>query len=225
MTYADRLVQIADERAAKAIAEQPPTDANYAAVVVSVSADGLTAMVTQDGAQTPTPVKVMGHVHCRAGDRVGVGKWGEWYVCGVFGRVAGLAEAYVSQAGQVGSASTSWADLPGSPGGTFSKRWTASQVAVDVAVSGYSTLTGSVINVGITKDGGSTTDKVFDFQAAVNSGNSADLNRHSISGTGQFAWAAGTYTWRLRWMLAGGGQAFQTDADDWVSARLREVFV
>lgn len=101
--------------------------------VMSVDTTALRAAVTFDGSSLAVPVKMFGHVDAVEGDRVGLQKFGtDWVIVGAYARrwqaVGGVHQ--LSAGGTMSS--TTYADLPGSPQFTFTKRWSTSAVLMGI---------------------------------------------------------------------------------------------
>lgn len=109
------------------------TATNPAGTVMSVDTTNLRAMVTFDGSSLAVPVKMFGHIDAAEGDRVGLQRFGtDWVIVGAYARRwQAVSGAHQLSAGGTMS-STTYADLPGSPSFTFTKRWATSAVLMGV---------------------------------------------------------------------------------------------
>lgn len=234
------LIAIIDQRVAQALASGNDTATG---VVTSVNTAALSAQVTFDPSGVSAPVGVLGHVLAAEGDRVVMHRYGgnkvraerstderlgervgDWFVTGVTNTRPILGSTSINQAtgsGQV--TSNSWTNMPGSPTMTLVKSLDSTAVVAGMYWSGYGDNIGTTVEWGLTKDGGSTTDKFGDFQVANTTGAAFSDRQPGLSGFRRFTgWAAGTYPLVFRWKLP-AGVYFEQDGGDWLSGIAWEV--
>lgn len=195
-------------------------------IVNSVTPDRLRAVVTMSDATAGSPVKVTGGCWPRAGDKVGLIRFGsEWYVTHILSRVAGPNFASYSAASGGGTTtSTTPVDLPGAPTFAFTKQWSGSPIMLGMWSSMFQTLASGTIGLHMAFVDAAAATTTYLVYAHGEAGNGA---RELLGGvrtipdaTYTSALPAGPYTVRLRWSTA-AGQLNQNTAD-WISAAVTE---
>lgn len=196
-----------------------PTDVGS---VVSVQSTNMRAMVIFDGATVATPVKVTGHTHPVANDRVGLIRYGsDWYIESVLNRIAGPAFAGTGAESPGGTTTSATpTDLPGPMTFTFVKRWDTTPILIGHWASVYGTtalvgVTGSLAFVAAA----TTTYTVWDV-AMLGDGvrQYPGATRRIPDATYTSALPAGTYTVRMQWHRSAGTGTANQNTDDWSSA-------
>lgn len=177
--------------------------------------------VTFDGSSLAVPVKQFGGVKARAGDRVGLVKFGsEWVVVGSF--TAFIQEDVGLQApATIGSTtSATYTATAGNESFQFVKAWDDTLVKLRVDVGAYlTTTTGTTMQLGLSfAELGTTYDvALFVFNSLVVHGIVSGVHP-GVSGI-----PAGNYTVGLRWKRPAGTGTLNQDTNDWVSIGASEV--
>lgn len=219
--WIDANLQAVDELISQALVHRTATDQG---TVQSVQADAFRAMVVFDGTSVAMPVKVSGHVGCVAGDRVCLQRFGsDWVVMAAFALNWAGNNGY-SGAGAVGSVAVgAYANMPGTPNFTVTKRWNATRIKWTWAMSAYADAVGRTCVMGVSIDAGATTIDVGKMNWANTGGGGFGVTR--MFGVAQ-QWTssvdAGIYTARARWKTGGAG-TITTDTDDYWSFGWQEV--
>lgn len=134
--FDEQLIKLIDQRIA-----QYQTKTSSMGTCVSRATAGAEASVLFDGAKTPVPVKVLGHVSLRPGMRCSLDKYGsEWLVTGTFA-LTELGDYYNMRFG-VGVATVTSAtniDHAGQAPFTFTKFHDFTVIDIQMTASGYST--------------------------------------------------------------------------------------
>jgi hypothetical protein len=233
-------IELIDQRIAKALASGNDTATG---VITSVASDGLHANVTFDGSAVAAPVLVAGHVTAFEGDRCVLQRFGgnkvrderptderlgdrvgEWVVMAVVGVRRSLGSCFINQAAGSGQrTANSWTNMPGSPTMTLVKAYDQTTVLAAMTWSGFGDNIGTVVEWGMTKDGGATTDKFGDFQVANTTGSPFSDRQPGLTGFYRYTGLPkGTYPFVMRWKLP-AGVYFEQDTGDWLSALAWEV--
>lgn len=235
------ILAIIDQRIAAALASHNDTATG---VVTSVDQSTLAAEVTFDPTGVAAPVKMLGHVVALEGDRVNLQRFGgnktrserptderlsdrvgDWYIVGVTNARHTLASRSINQSTGAGQTTNStWTAMPGSPQiAGFTKVLDTTAVIIAMTWSGFGDNIGTVVEWGVTHDGGVTDSKLGDFQVANTTGAAFSDRQPGLSGFRRFTgWTAGSYDLVFQWRLT-TGVYFEQDSGDWISAFAIEV--
>lgn len=192
--------------------------------------DALHVTATMDPATTAVPVKVAGHVQPRPQDRVlmlyfGPPRQGEWWIVAALA-VRRLASANVqSTLGSGTTSSSSYSDLPGTPGFEWTKRNDDSTLRLQMAVTAY--VVGSSGNavarygMAFIPDVGSTV--IYDVALQIYNFNSVYFN---AVGFDRFeGLPAGTYTVVGQWKRNSGTGDMTVDGNCAISMEATEEWI
>lgn len=220
MAYNDRQLDIIDQRVRSARADELRMGS-----VTERDPDSTSAMVTMDDSSVAVPVKVFGDCPAAAGDRVGLVKLGsEWVVFGTFTGVTTAPLGSANVQATLGSGTTSsgaWADIPGTPGFTFTKVKTDTVVRMALAVSAFVTTANVYAKWGFEFDPvgvGST----VDYEVAAHLYNAASVYHHASGFIRVADIAPGEYTVTGRWSRFSGSGTMNVDGNCQISMECTE---
>jgi hypothetical protein len=177
--------------------------------------------VAMDGSSLALPVKQFAGVLARAGDRVGLVKFGsEWVVVGSFGRLA-PESAGVALSATIGSTtSATYTPTPGAESFTFVKDWDDTKVRLRADVGCYASgAVNTAVFIGLHFAQLSTTyDVGYLMHSNLSIHNMVSGHHPGVSGI-----PAGTYTVGLQWKRTTGAGSLSQDMNDWISIGASEV--
>lgn len=197
------------------------------------------ALVVFDDSQGAIPVKVAGGVEAYVGDRVGLVKFGTWWIA-----VLSMAHRWPSDNGDAhtmatGGTTTSatYADTPDVVQASFTKRWDLTRVRVFVSASFSNVGAVALAQYGVTFTSPTmgTTNTLFVAQMFDNYLDAPNAQHRHCCGVMYFpggtAWntpvvdalPAGDYTVRMRWRRASGTGTLSMDVNDLVTLSVAEV--
>lgn len=197
------------------------------------------ALVVFDGSQGAIPVKVAGDVQAYVGDRVGLVRFGTWWVVvlSMTRRWPAESGASVPQASVGTTATVNFADTPDIVEFTFTKRWDVTRVRAFVSSSQRAvTQAAGRAQVEYALRFTSPTMGVSSYTICHLYDDNTDwpLSMHkTVTGVkyldGGTVWSsttlpAGTYTVRVQWRRTPAStDTIQLDGEDWVCASCAEV--
>lgn len=230
MAYYERMIQLVDARIAAS--RQKVVDFG---TVQDRDTVGPGATVVFDGSQDASPVKVPGHVHCFAGDRVVLHLVkGTWVVQGTFNRRL-LSEASTRLLGPGAGGTTTSATFVDQPVGismAFNKRYDLTAVILRLNSPCYvptASATSVQTAVRIAGAPGTLTASTFtpvDSNVGFHHFSTAAVNQHIpvIGALRTLAMPAGNYVLTPRWRRVSGGATLSQDDKDLVILEADEIF-
>lgn len=225
--FDEALIRMVDARIAAAVRRTVAMG-----TVVARDEAGTGATVIFDGATTSVPVKVFGHVHTIAGDRVGLQLFNTtWVVVGTFARRQ-LGEASIRTFGPGVAASTASATFVDAPSDTsllMTKRYDATMLQLRLHMTTWASVTDTEVQSAVRIEGAPGTDAAVTFTPIdVTMGYmqyDATGIRVSLMGQARIINVpAGEYTLTARWRRAAGTGNCLMDSDDLVTLEADEQF-
>lgn len=175
------------------------------------------ALVTFDGSSLAIPVKVFGDVSIVEGDRVGLERYGVWWI------VTGtLTRRWPASNGLRKTQSTGGTTTSGTYGNTpdvaeftFVKRWDTTNITVKIFASGYTDVADTRIEMGVkaTETSTAVTSTVDICRLRLNP---ANTHLHFGGIVPLAGYAAGTYLLRAQWKRSSGTGTLHMDGEDQV---------
>jgi hypothetical protein len=190
--------------------------------VITRATTGPGATVLFDNASTPQPVKVLGHVHCFAGDRVALELFKTtWVVVGSFARKF-LGETYNALFGPSGAANTSSAtfvDMPSNVTCLLAKRYDDTLIQLRLTATMWTNTTGTEVVTGVRIQGtpGTETATTFtpiDVGMATFQFNIVSVRLPTHGQVRDVTMPAGSYTLTARWRRPAGAGVLIMDNRD-----------
>jgi hypothetical protein len=229
MAYYERMIQLVDARI-----EASKRKVVDFGTVQDRDVVGPGATVVFDGSQDASPVKVPGHVHCFAGDRVVLQLVkGTWVVMGTFNRRQ-LAEASLRMFGPnpAGtSTSATFVDQPVAMSLPFSKRYDLTATAIELTTTMYMATSGGAVQTAVRVSGApgtltATTFTPIDLAVGYHPFPSSPLVvAWPVYGfTRTVALPAGDYVLVPRWRRANGAGTMTQDNGHLIQLAADEIF-
>ncbi len=190
--------------------------------IVSIK-DTTTALCTFDGSAFAVEVKLAGDADINSGDRVGLIKFGRWWVaiCPLTRRWQPHSGASVQQA--VGTTvSASYADLPVTVSTTFVKKWDATRAFVIVNGGGFSTAVNTEAFYGANFSSPQQP-AIATYDIASIFWNNASEHLRECDWRYVTGLAADTYTVKVQWLRNSGAGTVSVDVKDRIAINVMEV--
>lgn len=175
--------------------------------------------VAFDGSAMSVQVKQFAGVMARAGDRVGLVKFGgEWVVVGSFTPFDVDDVGYLGAADAGSTVSSTYVATPSAEDLIFTKAWTDTNARMTVNVGAYASAGTTGVAFGLHFAELAITYDVANLIIDV-----AGAHRFVAGLRIEPGIPAGTYTVGLRWKRSFAGGTVQQDSNDWVSFGVAEV--
>lgn len=175
--------------------------------------------VAFDGSSLSVPVKQFAGVMARAGDRVGLLKFGvEWVVVGTFTATDPEDVAYLGAAAIGSTTSATYVATPSAEEVTFVKAWDDTNVRMAVNVGVYANASTTGVAFGLR-----FAELALNYDVAQLIIDTASAHKFVAGLRIEPGIPAGTYTVQLQWKRSFAGSTVQQDANDWVSFGVSEV--
>lgn len=225
-TFDEAMVRMVDARIAAA--QRKLRDHG---TVVQRDTTGPGALVTFDGSTAPTPVKVLGHVHCFEGDRVVLDLYKDrWVITGTFARRE-LGEFNTRTYGPLGSGTTTSATFVDMPSDTsiteFTKRYDATSVQLRLVATFWATAA-VVAETAVRISGTPGTDTALTFTPIEHIMAYEQLQntpiRSTLHGQTRQVFGAGSYTLTARWRRVSGAGTMSMNETDLITLEADERF-
>jgi hypothetical protein len=224
MTLDQSLIQMMDDRIR--LHDQATS---LMGTVVTRDTSGTGATVLFDGSIVAAPVKCMGHVHCRPGDRVALSLHGsDWLIYGSFsgpgyGEASSAIDGLPSTTG--GLTSSSFTDLTEFGTFVFTKFYDNTFVRMGMSVGAYVTTAGDTRvawGLRLSPTSGAVGYTATDYRIVYAFFHNTTVHQSASGMWRNLSIPAGTYTVSARWRRASGSGTIFADANDYYSVELDE---